>query len=94
MTQPRTLLDKLWDAHEIFRRDDGASLLWVDRHLVHEGSHHAFAKIGQKQIRVKEPNLTFGVLDHYVPTNRVGIQIDPSIPRMMQTLRDNAAMHG
>ena len=94
MTQPRTLLDKLWDAHEILRRDDGASLLWVDRHLVHEGSHHAFAKIGQKQIRVKEPNLTFGVLDHYVPTNRVGIQIDPSIPRMMQTLRDNAAMHG
>ena len=61
---------------------------------MHEGSHHAFAKIGQKQIRVKEPNLTFGVLDHYVPTNRVGIQIDPSIPRMMQTLRDNAAMHG
>ena len=94
MTQPRTLLDKLWDAHEILRRDDGASLLWVDRHLVHEGSHHAFAKIGQKQIRVKEPNLTFGVLDHYVPTNRVGIQIAPSIPRMMQTLRDNAAMHG
>ncbi|MGA0280634.1 MAG: 3-isopropylmalate dehydratase large subunit [Paracoccaceae bacterium] len=94
MTQPRTLLDKLWDAHEILRRDDGASLLWVDRHLVHEGSHHAFAKIGQKQIRVKEPNLTFGVLDHYVPTNRVGIQTDPSIPRMMQTLRDNAAMHG
>jgi 3-isopropylmalate/(R)-2-methylmalate dehydratase large subunit len=94
MTQPRTFLDKLWDAHEILRRDDGASLLWVDRHLVHEGSHHAFAKIGQKQIRVKEPNLTFGVLDHYVPTNRVGIQIDPSIPRMMQTLRDNAAMHG
>ncbi|MGA0965561.1 MAG: 3-isopropylmalate dehydratase large subunit [Paracoccaceae bacterium] len=94
MTQPLTLLDKLWDAHEILRRDDGASLLWVDRHLVHEGSHHAFAKIGQKQIRVKEPNLTFGVLDHYVPTNRVGIQIDPSIPRMMQTLRDNAAMHG
>lgn len=94
MTQSQTLLDKLWDAHEILCRDDGASLLWVDRHLVHEGSHHAFAKIGQKQIRVKEPNLTFGVLDHYVPTNRVGIQIDPSIPRMMQTLRDNAAMHG
>jgi 3-isopropylmalate/(R)-2-methylmalate dehydratase large subunit len=94
MTQPRNLLDKLWDAHEILRREDGASLLWVDRHLVHEGSHHAFAKIGQKQIRVKEPNLTFGVLDHYVPTNRVGIQIDPSIPRMMQTLRDNAATHG
>ena len=94
MTQPRSLIDKLWDAHEILRREDGASLLWVDRHLVHEGSHHAFAKIGQKKICVKEPTLTFGVLDHYVPTNRVGIQIDPSIPRMMQTLRDNAAAHG
>jgi 3-isopropylmalate/(R)-2-methylmalate dehydratase large subunit len=94
MTQPRSLLDKLWDAHEILRREDGASLLWVDRHLVHEGSHHAFAKIAQKEIRVKEPTLTFGVLDHYVPTNRVGIQIDPSIPRMMQTLRDNALAHG
>mgnify|MGYP006979918976 CR=1 FL=1 len=42
---PRTMLDKLWDSHEILTREDGASLLWVDRHFVHEGSHHAFAKI-------------------------------------------------
>lgn len=94
MTQPRNLLDKLWDAHEILQREDGASLLWVDRHLVHEGSHHAFAKIAEKQIQVKEPGLTFGVVDHYAPTNRVGIKIDPSIPRMIQTLRDNSRTHG
>ena len=94
MKTPKTLYDKIWDAHVAHEADDGTCLLYIDRHLVHEGSHHAFAKIGQKEILVKEPSLTFGVLDHYVPTNRVGIQIDPSIPRMMQTLRDNAAAHG
>jgi hypothetical protein len=36
--RPRTLIDKLWSAHEIARREDGATLLWVDRHCVHEGS--------------------------------------------------------
>ena len=33
----QTLLDKLWAAHEVLRRNDGVSLLWIDRHLVHEG---------------------------------------------------------
>jgi 3-isopropylmalate/(R)-2-methylmalate dehydratase large subunit len=41
------LLDKLWDGMRSCA-DDGASLLWVDRHLVHEGSHHAFAKIAER----------------------------------------------
>ena len=40
MNQPQTVIDKLWAAHEILRRDDGESLLWVDRHYVHEGSFH------------------------------------------------------
>lgn len=54
----RRLLDKLWDAHEILHREDGTSLLWVDRHLVHEGSHHAFAKIAERGVSVAEPVLT------------------------------------
>ena len=37
MSEPLTLIDKLWSAHEIVRRDDGGSLLWVDRHYVHAG---------------------------------------------------------
>ncbi len=89
-----TLLDKLWNAHEIYRSEDGASLLWVDRHLVHEGSHHAFAKLKVRGAPVSEPNLTFGVVDHYAPTRRGSLSIgkneDPSIARMIQTLRDNA----
>lgn len=92
-----TLLDKLWTPHEIHRREDGASLLWVDRHLVHEGSHHAFAKLAARGAHVAEPELTFGVVDHYAPTRRTGLKTtvikDPTIARMIQTLRDNAAAH-
>jgi homoaconitase/3-isopropylmalate dehydratase large subunit len=38
MLQPRTLFEKLWDAHAVVAREDGATLLWVDRHFIHEGS--------------------------------------------------------
>ncbi len=87
-----TLLDKLWDAHEILRSEDGRSLLWVDRHLVHEGSHHAFAKLAARGASVAEPGLTFGVVDHYAPTR--GPAASPAIARMIATLESNAAQHG
>jgi len=92
MTQARTMLDKLWDAHEILRREDGTSLLWVDRHLVHEGSHHAFAKLKSRGMPVAQPELTFGVVDHYAPT-RAG-EVAPDIRRMIKTLGGNAAETG
>jgi 3-isopropylmalate/(R)-2-methylmalate dehydratase large subunit len=92
MTRPLTLLDKLWQAHEIMRRDDGLSLLWVDRHLVHEGSHHGFAKLAQRGLRVAEPDLTFAVVDHYAPT-RPGT-VAPDIRRMIETLCQNATNQG
>ena len=94
MSPPKTLLDKLWARHEILQRDDGVSLLWVDRHLVHEGSHHAFAKLESRKATVAAPELTFAVVDHYAPTrNRARIS-DPQIARMIDTLRRNAAAHG
>jgi 3-isopropylmalate/(R)-2-methylmalate dehydratase large subunit len=94
MSQPQTLLDKLWTAHEIVQREDGTSLLWVDRHLVHEGSHHAFAKLDCRKAEVAAPELTFAVVDHYAPTqNRAAIE-DPQIKRMIDTLRKNARAHG
>ena len=94
MTGPRTLFDKLWDAHEIARREDGASLLWVDRHLVHEGSHHAFARLKARGLRVAEPGLTFAVVDHYAPTRNRDSIADPDIARMIATLEANAAEQG
>ena len=92
MSAALTLLDKLWDAHEILRREDGTSLLWVDRHLVHEGSHHAFAKLAAREMTVAEPALTFGVVDHYAPT-RAG-DVAPDIRRMIKMLGENARAAG
>ncbi|MDQ2092932.1 3-isopropylmalate dehydratase large subunit [Rhodalgimonas zhirmunskyi] len=94
MTAPRTLLDKLWAAHEILRREDGVSLLWVDRHLVHEGSHHGFAKLAARGLKVAEPDLTFAVVDHYAPTRDRAHITDPQIARMIDTLRTNAKAQG
>jgi len=92
MSQPQTLIDKLWSAHEITRREDGAALLWVDRHYVHEGSFHAFSQMKERGRTVAEPGLTFGVADHYVPTRgRAQGIADPEIAAMVRNLDANAA---
>src|SRR5215470_9729375 len=95
MSEPLTMFDKLWAAHEIVRRDDGEALLWVDRHYVHEGSFNAFSQIKARGARVAEPGLTFAVADHYVPTRGSRHVIDnPEIARMVRTLEENTAEHG
>src|ERR1044072_9635153 len=95
MSHPETLIDKLWAAHEIVRRDDGQSLLWVDRHYVHEGSFHAFGKLGERGVKVAEPGLTFGVADHYVPTRGSRQNIaNPELARMVRQVEENTAKHG
>jgi 3-isopropylmalate/(R)-2-methylmalate dehydratase large subunit len=94
MTEAQTLIDKLWDAHEIVRREDGDSLLWVDRHYVHEGSFHAFGRLAERGVPVAEPGLTFGVADHYVPTRAPRDKIgNPEIARMVRQMDENAARH-
>jgi 3-isopropylmalate/(R)-2-methylmalate dehydratase large subunit len=94
MTEARTLIDKLWDAHEIVRREDGDSLLWVDRHYVHEGSFHAFSRLAERGVPVAEPGLTFGVADHYVPTRVPRDETaNPEIARMVRQMDENAARH-
>ncbi len=94
MSEALTLIDKLWGAHEIVRRDDGESLLWVDRHYVHEGSFHAFSRLAERGARVAEPGLTFGVADHYVPTRPPRDRIEnPEIARMVRQIEENAAKH-
>jgi len=92
MSEPATLIDKLWSAHEITRREDGSALLWVDRHYVHEGSFHAFSQMKARGRSIAEPGLTFGVADHYVPTRgRAAGIVDPEIAAMVRNLDANAA---
>ncbi len=90
----RTLFEKLWARHVITEREDGEALLWVDRHFVHEGSHHAFRKVDERGTVLAAPELTFGVADHYVPTQgRTHIR-NPEIAGMVARLSDNAARYG
>jgi 3-isopropylmalate/(R)-2-methylmalate dehydratase large subunit len=98
MNEPLTLFDKLWAAHAIVQRDDGEALLWVDRHYVHEGSFNAFGQIAARGASVAEPDLTFGIADHYVPTRGPGgpgrAIANPEIARMVAMLQENTARHG
>ena len=92
MSEPRTLVDRLWSAHEITLREDGAALLWVDRHYVHEGSFHAFSQMKARGHSIAEPGLTFGVADHYVPTRGRDHEItNPEIAAMVRNLETNAS---
>jgi 3-isopropylmalate/(R)-2-methylmalate dehydratase large subunit len=95
MSEPQTLIDKLWSAHEITRREDGAALLWVDRHYVHEGSFNAFSLMKERGRTIAEPALTFGIADHYVPTRGRDRPIpDPGIAAMVRDLEENTAANG
>ena len=69
MTSPKTLYDKIWDAHLVHEADDGTSLLYIDRHLVHEvTSPQAFEGLRMANRKVRNPEKTIAVPDHNVPT--------------------------
>ena len=69
MTTPKTLYDKIWDAHVAHEADDGTCLLYIDRHLVHEvTSPQAFEGLRLAGRSVRAPEKTIAVPDHNVPT--------------------------
>ncbi|MFM6932352.1 MAG: 3-isopropylmalate dehydratase large subunit [Novosphingobium sp.] len=68
-TKPRTLYEKIWDAHVVERQDDGTCLIYIDRHLVHEvTSPQAFEALRVSGRKVRRPDLTLAVPDHNLPT--------------------------
>ncbi len=94
---PRTLYDKLWAAHCVHERsDDGQTLLFIDRHLLHEGSARAFEIVAERKLKVRSPERTFGVADHYVPTSgrRLEDQPDAEARSLIQRFDQNTALHG
>ena len=93
---PRTLFDKLWEPHVVMQRDDGQSLLYVDRHLVQDGSAPAFEMLRQRGLRVRRADLAFATPDHYVPTDsRMLADIADAEKRAMaQALQDDSAAAG
>lgn len=94
---PRTLYDRLWDSHAIdLRSEDGQTLLFIDRHLFHEGSARAFEIVAERGLRVRSPERTFGVADHYAPTRgpRIEDQPDAEARSLIERFSRNAATHG
>jgi 3-isopropylmalate/(R)-2-methylmalate dehydratase large subunit len=94
--KPRTLFDKVWDAHVVERLDDGTCVLYIDRHLVHEvTSPQAFEGLRLAGRRVRRPEATIAVVDHNVPTSdrRAGIPEQDSRVQV-ETLERNVAEFG
>ncbi|OUM00861.1 3-isopropylmalate dehydratase large subunit [Variovorax sp. JS1663] len=93
---PRTLFDKIWAQHVVMQRDDGQSLLYVDRHLVQDGSAPAFQMLRARGLPVRRPDLAFATPDHYVPTGSrdLGHIADPEKRAMAQALQDDSAAAG
>ncbi len=92
---PRTLFEKVWERHVVARDAAGNELLFIDRHLAHEGSFHAFAKLAERDLPVARPDLTLLIADHYAPTRGRGAPIaDPEVARVIDQLGENAARFG
>ena len=99
---PRTLYEKIWDAHVVERRDDGTCLIYIDRHLVHEvTSPQAFEALRLSGRTVRRPDLTLAVPDHNLPTtarrDAAGLRIaitDVESAQQLAALERNAPEFG
>ena len=93
---PQTMFDKIWDKHVVQERPDGQCLLYVDRHLLHEGSFHGFQYLEERGMPLRRPAQSFAVADHFVPTtSRELDDISDDIARGLVTgLEENAAKFG
>ncbi|HEY1607542.1 MAG TPA: 3-isopropylmalate dehydratase large subunit [Allosphingosinicella sp.] len=99
---PRTLYEKIWDAHVVARGEDGTCLLYIDRHLVHEvTSPQAFEGLRLAGRKVRRPDLTLAVADHNLPTTRrvdeAGRRLpidDPESAGQLAALEANVAEFG
>ena len=96
MSAPKTLFDKIWDAHVVHRQDDGTCLIYIDRHLVHEvTSPQAFEGLRNTARTVRAPNRTLAVADHNIPTTDRSAGIADEESRIqVEALEKNAAEFG
>jgi 3-isopropylmalate/(R)-2-methylmalate dehydratase large subunit len=94
--RPRTLYDKIWDDHLVDTQPDGTSLLYIDRHLVHEvTSPQAFEGLRMTGRKVRAPEKTLAVVDHNIPTTDRSKGIDdPESALQVETLAQNARDFG
>ena len=89
----QTLLDKIWAGHAIAELA-GHTLLYVDRHFVHEGSRASFDQLARAGRTVRRPAQTFAIADHFVPTAATRRFVSADSEAAYRALRDNASREG
>lgn len=97
--QPKTIFEKIWDSHIVYEKgaeEGGQSLLYVDRHLIHEvTSPQAFDGLRMSKRHIRRPDLTFATMDHNVPTSDRSLPIIDQISSIqIQTLSQNCKEFG
>src|SRR5665213_1982559 len=99
--QPRTLFDKVWDAHVVEpEAEDRPAVLYVDLHLVHEvTSPQAFTALAERGLKVRRSDKTFATIDHSTPTLPPGANgerpyINDEARKQIATLEENCHTHG
>ncbi len=92
----KTLFDKIWDSHVVAEVEGGPSVLYIDRHLIHEvTSPQAFAGLDKRGIKVARPKQTFATPDHNVPTKDQHLTIRDALSRsQIEKLTENCNRHG
>ena len=96
-TRPRTLFDKIWDAHVVETLPDGTVVLYIDKHLTHEvTSPQAFEGLRIAGRKVRRPDATIAVVDHNIATDssRYGTIEDPESRQQVETLEKNVKEFG
>lgn len=94
--EPKTLFDKIWDAHVVKQVKDGPDVLYIDRHFIHEvTSPVAFLGLEKRGMKVYSPQNTIATPDHNVPTIDQHLPIKEELSRIqVQALKDNCAKNG
>jgi len=92
----KTLFEKIWDSHNVTETKDGRTIIYIDRHLIHEvTSPQAFEGIRVNNRKVRRPELTFATMDHNVPTSDRSLPIiDQTSAIQVQTLEKNCKEFG
>jgi len=96
MTKPKTLFDKIWDAHIVSQPPDAPAILYIDLHLVHEvTSPQAFSGLRQKGLAVRRPDRTVATMDHSIPTTNLDLPlVDQLADKQLRQLQQNCQDFG
>src|SRR6188508_1194905 len=96
MKMSKTLFDKIWEKHVVKKIEDGPSVLYIDKHFIHEvTSPQAFTGLNKRGIKVFRPHQTIATADHNVPTLNQHLPIKEELSRkQVEALKKNCAEHG